>query len=914
MPPPKSKLKLNPSERETIRQWIAEGAAYEGHWAFEPLQSVPLPMPAQADRVRNGIDAFVQARLETQGWELGEETTKERLIRRVTFDLTGLPPSLAEIDAFLADHSPNAYESVVDRLLRSERYGERMATEWMDVARYSDSYGYQVDRDRHIWPWRDWVVRAFNENLPYDEFVTWQLAGDLLPNASRDQRLATTFNRLHSQKVEGGSVPEEFRVEYVSDRTHTFGTAFLGLTLECSRCHDHKYDPISQEEYYQLSSFFANIDEAGLYSYFTPSVPTPAMALTTAEQDAQLREIESALSALERELPKAQRTVETLSGQIGHYAFDERVEGKFPNLANPDIQADSSSANVLVPGKSGQAIRLTGDDPVNLKLGNFTRNQPFSISWWMSTPDVKERAVVFHRSRAWTDAASRGYEVLLEDGRLKWSLIHFWPGNAISIRTLEPLPTASWVHVGVSHDGSSRADGLKIFLNGAEATVEIVRDRLTKNITGGGGDHITIGERFRDRGFTDGLVDEFRVFERSLTGEEFRHLAGRGERPAQVTVAGTTEQLENLTEWREKRSALADSLQEIMVMRERAQPRQSYLLARGAYDAPTDPVEPQTPTALPPMNPSWPKNRLGLARWLTDPQQPLTARVTVNRYWQMFFGKGLVGTPEDFGSQASTPTHPELLDWLAHTFIQSGWDLKALVKQFVMSQTYRQTSIAPPGHREKDPENLLLARAPRYRLPAEMIRDNLLYASGLLVEKLGGPPVKPYEVAASFKPVAHEKGDGLYRRSLYTYWKRTSPAPVMIALGAPKRDVCMVKRELTASPLQAFVYMNDPQAVEAGWALAAELLASHGEDLSESLLTELFRRLTSRFPKPEELEILTRMVREQVAHFETREAEAIAFLKTGETPMPGDANPTQLAALTAVTTSLLAYDDCVMKR
>ncbi|MFT5190699.1 MAG: hypothetical protein ACI9DF_005387 [Verrucomicrobiales bacterium] len=910
MPPPDSKLKLSDPEKETLRRWISEGATYDQHWSFRTLKDTPLPEVKEAQRARNGIDRFIEDRLEKEGWHLGEDAPKERLIRRATFDLTGLPPAADEIDAFLADTSDKAYEHLVDRLLRSERYGERMASEWLDVARYSDSFGYQVDRDRFVWPWRDWVIKAFNENLSYDQFITWQLAGDLLPNATHEQILATTFNRLHSQKVEGGSVPEEFRIEYVADRTHTFGTAFLGLTLECSRCHDHKYDPLAQKEYYQFSSFFANVDEAGLYSYFTDSIPTPTMLLPTDEQSVELKKLESDILVAETKAVSGEKiTVAALSGAVAHFSFDERVDGKFPNAVNVESTATSSGANTLVDGKLGKALKLTGDDAVNLPLGNFTRNQSFSVSWWMQMPDVKERAVVFHRSRAWTDAASRGYEVLLEDGRLTWSLIHFWPGNAISIKTAEPLETGAWLHASVTYDGSSRADGLKIYLDGKEASVEVVRDQLTKNITGGGGDNITIGERFRDRGFAGGLVDDFRVFERALSRQEIAFLSGKAEKPIEIAVAETAA----LKELREKRSKLVDGMQEIMVMQETAPPRQSYLLGRGAYDAREEPVKSETPAALPPMAEGLPRNRLGLARWLTDSQQPLTARVTVNRYWQMFFGKGLVGTPEDFGSQGSLPTHPELLDWLAYRFMDQGWDLKGLVKEMVLSQTYRQTSVATAEQRARDPGNVLLARAPRYRWAAEMIRDNILFTSGLLVEKAGGPPVKPYEVAASFKPVDHEKGPGLYRRSLYTYWKRTSPAPVMIALDAPKRDVCMVKRVATATPLQAFVYMNDPQAIEAARTMAAALLEEYKAS-REGGLKDLFRRMTSRVPGARELEVLQRMLTEQETHFKTRLEQATAYLSTGESPIPEGADVQTLAAWAVVINSLMAYDDCIMKR
>ena len=914
MPPPETKISLTTAEKETLTQWIKEGANYDDHWSFRPLAEIVVPKVDSNVRVRTDIDRFVQARLEAQSWELGEDASKERLIRRVTFDLTGLPPTPSEVDAFLADTEPKAYERLVERLFESEHHGERLAAEWMDVARYSDSYGYQVDRDRQVWPWRDWVIQAFNENLPYDDFITWQLAGDLLPNASKDQILATTFNRLHSQKVEGGSVPEEFRIEYVADRTHTFGTAFLGLTLECSRCHDHKYDPISQKEYYQFSSFFANIDEAGLYAYFNNSVPTPTLLLPNEKQEREIAANAAAISVAEATLFAAEPTsVEALSGQIGHFTFDERVDGKLPNQYKPDKPATSSNANKLISGKRGQAISLTGDDAVNLKLGNFSRNQPFSLAWWMKASELAERAVIVHRSRAWTDAASRGYEVLLENGHLRWSLIHFWPGNAISVRSTTLIAPDTWVHVSVTSDGSSRADGLKIYVDGKISTVEVVRDELTKNITGGGGDEIALGERFRDRGFRGGTIDDFRVFERAITRDEVAYLSGQAEKPSTVKVQGTEAQRNALKELRDQRSKLIDPIQEIMVMKETAQPRQSYLLARGAYDARTDPVSPETPEALPPMDSGLPKNRLGLAQWLTSPNQPLTARVTVNRYWQMLFGKGLVATPEDFGSQASAPTHPKLLDWLAYEFIQSDWDVRDLIRQMVLSQTYRQTSKASPELQAKDPENVWLARAPRYRLAAEMIRDNALAVSGLLVGQLGGRSVKPYEVAASFKPVAHAKDAGLYRRSLYTYWKRTSPAPVMIALDAPKRDVCAVKRANTATPLQAFVYLNDPQAIEAARSLATKLLEKHADN-QETLFTEMFRRMTSRQPKSAEIRVLESMFTEQQDYFSSHPKEAKAYLETGEAPLAKDLPLPKLAAITVVANSLMAYDDCIMKR
>ncbi|MCH8924484.1 MAG: DUF1549 domain-containing protein, partial [Planctomycetes bacterium] len=671
------------------------------------------------------IDRFVLARLDRAGMSPSGETSPERLIRRVTFDLTGLPPTLQEIDAFLADKSDDAYEKLVERLLEKPAFGERMAADWLDVARYSDSYGYQVDRDRYVWPWRDWVIKAFNTNMPYDEFVTWQLAGDLLPEATDEQILATTFNRLHPQKVEGGSTPEEFRVEYVADRNHTFGTAFLGLALECCRCHDHKFDPIEQAEYYQLYAFFNTVDEAGLYSYFTSSVPTPTLLMTDTATKGRIVDVK-------KRIAQAERSLADLPGRR-QKAFEAWLSSR-PKSADPpgrvayqDFEKFKSGANKSVPGRIGKAVKLTGDDAVGIGAGNFRRFDPFSVALWMNTPDEKKRAVVFHRSRAWTDAGSRGYQLLIEDGRLSASLIHFWPGNAIRVRTREKIPTAKWLHVTVTYDGSSRADGLRIFINGKPAECDVVRDHLYKNITGGGGNNIAIGERFRDRGFTNGLVDEFQVFNRQLAPIEVaqlhngKALADALAAPADKLTAKTREsllafylanfdaqykaQLAAVRKVREERSRTVDGIREMMVMREMAQPRQTFLLKRGAYNMPAQRVTAGTPAVLPPFPAGQPNNRLGLARWLTGDDHPLTARVAVNRLWQMCFGAGLVRTPEDFGSQGQPPTHPLLLDWLARDFIQHDWDVKRLIKLMVTSATYRQASSAPPNVLARDPQN-----------------------------------------------------------------------------------------------------------------------------------------------------------------------------------------------------------------
>ncbi|MCA9028634.1 MAG: DUF1549 domain-containing protein, partial [Planctomycetaceae bacterium] len=769
MPPENARGSLSPDEIDLIRRWIEQGAEYSGHWSFQPVKMVTVPDVGDTSWPNCEIDQFILRRLREEGLEPADTASRETLIRRLTFDLTGLPPTLKEIDDFLADESPDAYERVVDRLLASDHYGERMTADWLDVARYSDTYGYQVDRDRFVWPWRDWVIRAFNTNMSYDEFITEQLAGDLLPDATDDQILATTFNRLHPQKVEGGSVPEEFRIEYVTDRTQTVATAFLGLTLECARCHEHKYDPIQHREYYELTAFFDNIDEAGLYSYFTESIPTPTLALADDATKAKLTELSTLVQQAETQLSDIAASAgerfdvwldnrQKQSQETEERAGDSAVAqpstlnsqpSLIPGLVKHlDFEEQLDGPNVSVPGIDGKAVKLTGDDKIDVGIGNFPRHEPFSVALWMNTPNLKERAVIYHRSGAWTDAASRGYELLIEEGRLSAALIHFWPGNAIRVMTHEPLAIGQWVHVAVTYDGSSRTDGLRIYVDGQLAETAVVRDRLTKEIQGGGGDNIAIGERMRDRGFTDGLVDEFQVFHRQLTPVEVAQIHDgkslsdllncptedlNDEQSAKLfeyylsTIDPEhTSQLAALQSARLDLTKQQNALQEIMVMEEMAERRPSYVLKRGQYDARGEQVRADTPEAFPPFPEDAPHNRLGLARWLTNGEHPLTARVAVNRYWQLIFGNGLVRTPEDFGSQGQMPTHPELLDWLAGDFMTHGWDVKRLLKQFVMSATYQQSSSPGDEAVHRDPENRLWSHMSSHRLPAEMLRDNAL--------------------------------------------------------------------------------------------------------------------------------------------------------------------------------------------
>jgi hypothetical protein len=820
------------------------------------------------------------------------------------------------------------------------------------------------------------VIKAFNQNMPWDQFVTWQLAGDLLPGATDEQVLATAFNRLHAQEAEGGSIEEEYRINYVNDRVTTFGTAFLGLTMECARCHDHKYDPISQKEFYSLGAFFQNIDEAGLYSFFTKSAPTPAMWLPDAAHrekfsaaTAAVHDAEGKLASLREQRRAAFTTWLTQNaaapavagGELAHFSFDVREIAPPPakkpltpaNPADPApapvpieeavmTTAEKTPAgfryassltasdyaltpkeNISVPGRSGLAVKLTGDHAITTKIGNFHRHEPFSLALWLQTPDVKERAVVLHRSRAWTDAASRGYELLVEEGKLKWSLIHFWPGDAISIRTVEPVAVGEWVHVTVSNDGSSRAAGLKIFVNGRPVRTEVIRDHLTKNITGGGGDFIALGERSRDRGFKDGLVDELRVFTRALTPLEVREVfapgtsGGRDEAWFDTYLANHDtpyrDQLAALTAARAAQTKLADEAKEIMVMRELPEPKPAYVLNRGEYDQRGERVFAGTPAALPPFPDDQPRNRLGLARWLTEPRHPLLARVTVNRFWQSLFGRGLVKTVDDFGSQSEQAEYPELLDWLAGEFVRLDWNVKALLKTIVLSETYRQRSFATPATMADDPENIWLARGPRHRLPAEMIRDQALAASGLLVEKIGGPPVFTYDIPESFKPAPAGKGEQLYRRSVYTFWRRNGPAPILEAFDVPNRVVCVARRDTTNTPLHAFVLLNGPQFVEAARVLAERLHREFGGH-PDQLVEQAFHRLASRPPDARERTVLTRMYQEQLTWFRARPDDAAAYVGIGDTPPDPTLPAPAIAAAATVVNTLMNHDAFVVKR
>jgi len=945
MPPSDSGKSLSAEEIRLLKEWIDAGAEFEPHWAFVAVpQEVPEPHVADPERwIRNGVDAFVLRRLQKEKLRPATEATRERWLRRVTFDLTGLPPTLDEIDAFRDDTSDDAFEIVVNRLLESPACAERIAADWLDAARYADTFGYQADRDMHVWPWRDWVIRSFQQNRSYRDFLVWQIAGDMLPDATTEQRLATTFNRLHRQTNEGGSIEAEFRVEYVADRVRTMGNAMLGLSLECCRCHDHKYDPITMQNYYGLQSIFNNIDEHGLYSHFTETAPTPALLLYEGDQEQRHRKLLEAIRRKSDELAGLSKSlIPPRSKRDSAAETSQTVPPPKPTLTENFDQAKAAGDQQFVPGASGaeddKAIRFGGDDAfVPKDAPQLSRTSPFTLSVKVRPEEHSRRMVVVHQSRAAEDSAFRGFSLLLDKGHPTASLIHFWPGNAIRIRASQAVPLNEWSTLSVSYDGSSRASGLRLFVNGRQVETETIRDRLTRDIIHRkewgdydvGNARLALGARFRDVGFRNGAVDDLQVFVEQLSAVQIAVLAGV--EPPDDEEASNEHWL--LTESAEYRSAFAElqklreaenelvgQVRQIMVMKEMPRRRPTFVLARGAYDAPTAAVSPGGPETIFAWPEEYPRNRLGFAQWIVDERNPLTARVAVNRFWRLFFGRGLVATTEDFGSQGDVPTHPELLDWLARRFMDAGWDVRELCRTIVLSATYRQSSTPADAQTwSADPQNLLLARGPRHRLSAEQLRDNALAVSGLLVRKVGGPSVFPYQPAGLWsesgtgKRYSQSKGEGLYRRSLYTFWRRTAPPPSMTTFDAPSREFCLTRRERTATPMQALTLLNDPQFVEAARVLAARLLTKHPED-EAAQVRDAFRWLTSRQPTEQELDVLAELLTNQREHFTRHADETRQYVSIGDAPLENELNIADHAALTAVVQALMNFDECVTKR
>ncbi|QDV44854.1 Planctomycete cytochrome C [Stieleria neptunia] len=999
MPPPASNLSLTEKEKRTLKRWIDEGAVYADHWAFTPLpETEAVPSPHEVEWCRETLDRFVLSRLQREELLPNPPAAPRRWLRRVTLDLTGLPPTPAEMQAFdqalAADdhrgHQDEVYQAVVDRLLQSSGFGEHLAVSWLDAARYADSYGYQSDKLNTQWPYRDWVVEALNQNLPYDQFLTWQLAGDLLPDATRQQKLATAFNRIHRLNNEGGAVFEEWRIENVADRVHTFGTAVLGLTLECCRCHDHKYDPIPMRDYYSLSAFFNSIDESGVYDR-TEKVPCPSLLLPTAEQEATLQAARDQLRIAEQQYaatlkrseqrfaswkPESddQPTIADLRLAIGFDVdFDNTIKDVYhpsqsdrswtsmsplqdvvdcsiprldPRIASDgkDVGADQAAdsldntggdqsnagpARIDVPRR---AIALDGERGVTTHgVPSFDRWTAFSVV--VTLRDVQRtpyRSVIAHHTRG-TDCGYNGWDLTIENGHLESRMARVWPGNAMAVRTIAPIPADSWHQVTATYDGSSRAAGLRLYLDGELLETEILRDRVKKqaNVVVDHGGEFVVGQRFRDRGFAGGLIDDVRVYDRALTAPELKHLAtGAPIRPTKDYFASaidppSREAMQVLTAARKAVVMAEEAMNEIPIMEEMQHARPAYVLARGQYDAPKNEdtrVDRDTFSQFGlPFPDDAPRDRLGLARWVTDPRNPLTGRVAVNRLWGSFFASPLVATPENFGLQGELPTHPELLDWMARDFVDHGWDVKRLCRQIVLSSTYRQDSRVSAEKLQRDPDNVLLARGPSNRLSAEQIRDLALAASGLMDKQQGGPPVSPYQPGADLwresngmsPPYQQSVGTALYRRSLYSVWKRTAPLPNMLALDATTREVCTMERSRTNTPLQALVLMNDVQFVEAARALA-ESVMGESDDMARIQLA--FAKLTGRRADENEVTHLVSLLEQEQTYFGEHPQRAAELVAIGQSPSSQDAPVPHLAAMTIVCQAIMNLDATVWKR
>ena len=990
MPTPASHLELSDYEKALLVRWIDQGAEWKPHWSFSAATMPALPPMAAHDQTAHPIDRFVGARLRERGLEPRPQAAKDVLIRRVSLTLTGLPPTPEEVDAYVGDPSPDAYERLVDRLQASPAYGERMAADWLDIARFADTHGYQDDVPRDMSPWRDWVIAAFNRNMPVDQFITWQLAGDLLPGATREQRLATAFNRHHMQSQEGGIVPEEYRVEYVADRVQTLGRALLGVTLECARCHDHKYDPVTQREYFQLYSFFNSINEGGQAPY--SGMASPTVILPSPEADARLAALRAELAPIETAVAidapiydagfdRWLRSGAHASAQPGsdglvvHLPLDDMRPGKilvkdkegkgtlrpmltFANLGSSRTLAflggDEDRAPETIPGRIGGAQRLRGDSEIKAPEGAafFERHQPFSLATWFRIEKAGTAGPLITRSGSFANGY-RGYLVRLEpDGTFTAALHHVAPDDSIEIRTTDPVAPSQWRHLALTYDGSSRAAGVRVLLDGKVVKTRTVVDNLHRSLINSGiegrqmsGSPLglrlgSVGELSKES-LRDVAVDDFRAYERQLSDLEVTSLAtGADALPSALAAASESAaardrarlrqhyvlrvdatfkaRLEAATALRGEQNTILTAQPSVMAMRELPSPRPTFVLARGAYDAPTDAVGPGTPAAILPFDPKLPRNRLGLAQWLLSPANPLTARVYVNRYWAMAFGRGLVATAEDFGSQGQMPSHPELLDWLATTLVKSGWDAKALQKQILMSATYRQSSLVDGQARAADPENIWLARGPSFRMPVEQVRDTALAASGLLVRRIGGPSVYPYQPAGLWESLAagakypQSTGEGLYRRSLYTAWKRAAPPPSAIGFDASERLTCIVTRQRTNTPQQALILLNDPQFVESARMLAEQVVRQGSTPVQRATLA--FRKVITRAPSSSEIAHLVGLYATTRARFAGAPDTAVALLATGERPRDPTLDPVEVAAWTMVASTIMNLDEAVTTR
>ncbi|PXA04029.1 hypothetical protein DDZ13_08265 [Coraliomargarita sinensis] len=952
MPPIEStKEALDENEKSIIKRWIAQGAEYKTHWSFIPPEKSGLPAVDNKQWVKNELDHYILEKIESMGTGPSAMADKATLIRRVTLDLTGLPPTPEEVDAFLEDDSPFAYEKVVDRLLKSPHYGERMALDWLDVSRYGDTNAHHVDLIRTSWPWRDWVIRAFNENKPYDEFIVEQLAGDLLEDPTMDQVLATSFNRNHPITNEGGAIDEEYLVEYAADRVHTVSTAFLGMTMACARCHDHKFDPVSIDEYYSFLSFFNSIDEVGLEAQDAKKAEgyRPYMYIAPNEDDQQ------ALNATKQSLVQIK---DAISGVAWHEEFNRLVESyelDWKHLTPAYRHAFWNGEKVSGPNYKYLKINST------LEELEERRKEAGRLEFDISLKDAPEGAdlVMVHFYGLEFDKIGNSRDLDTAEGKAIVSEfdLHMVKGPEESPEIVKTLgvaehwssdsalgmarpaanafdddPATAWVQ-----SPSDRALVFMLRLDEALPSTEeqghlrlafqLEKDSLLPIQTSMVHVYVAKGQQTLKH-----MAEQVRPFSLTATAPQRVRNRHKEQFALEWSVSKGAHASEMLAEWgatTDRHYLLQQNAIRVAVMQEKDEPTPTFVLDRGAYDSPLKdrPVDRVVPEALGEMDPDYPKNRLGLAYWLIDEDNPLTARVTVNRYWQLIFGNGLVRTAEDFGFQGELPTHPELLDYLAVDFMESGWDVKALMRKIVLSATYRQQSVRRPEFDLADPENRYLSWFPRRRLPAEFIRDNALAASGLLVPKVGGPSVKPYQpdglwLEKTMRPNSNtgkfvrDDGEDLYRRGMYTFWKQVAPPPQMEAFDAPSREVCVIKRNNTNTPMQALVLLNDVTFLEASRAMASRVmdeLPGEWETTLNDRLVRSYRYLTGRRPSEQSMEVLKNLTLESYKAFAADSEKAEGFLSYGESPIDEDADTVELATLAYTASAIMNLDKTITR-
>jgi hypothetical protein len=960
MPPPETKKRLTAEQKETLVRWIQEGAEYQAHWSLiAPARPTPPSSTANAEWVRNPIDAFILAKLESAGLAPAAEADRRTLARRAALDLTGLPPTPEQVEEFLADQSADAYEKYVDRLLASPKWGEHRGRYWLDAARYGDTHGIHMDNFREMWSYRDWVIKAFNQNMPFDQFTVENLAGDLLPEPTLEQQIGSGFNRCNITTSEGGAIDEEYAVLYTRDRTDTTAQVWLGLTAGCAVCHDHKFDPLSQREFYELSAFFNNTTQKpmdGNVKDTPPIVTVPAEAdlprwealaklVPTAEQ-AVTAHHEQARPLFDAWLARSQRQdIETWIPSAGLQLLAPLNDGGDEIAFSVDGAKASSPRNATVEwreGKTGpQAAYLNQGAALEVAgAGDFEGDQAFTAAAWVKLPGNDASGSIIARMD--DGNGFRGWDMWIEGRRIGAHIVNKWPENALKVVTGDPLPADEWVHVAITYDGTRKASGVKVFVNGLLRPTNVTADSLTE--TTRTTVPLKVGQRHNSSPLSGVTVEDVRIYARALADSEATSLANAAifaaviAAPVEKRDAASVESLygwwlANADEEGKRLAAERDALirerSDIQargtiahVMHEQPEPAKAYILNRGEYDQRLDEVKPDTPEFLPAFPDDLPRNRLGFAQWLMRADHPMTARVTVNRFWQEVFGQGLVRTAGDFGVSGEIPSHPELLDWLAVEFRESGWDVKQFFKLLVTSAAYRQSAATTPEKLELDPDNRLLSRGPRFRMDAEMVRDCALAASGLLSPKIGGPSVKPYQPPGVWEAVAMtvsntkdyqpDSGEALYRRSMYTFWKRSAPPASMDLFNAPNREGCTVVRERTNTPLQALVTLNDPQFVEAARQLAQRALLESAPSFRHRL-SFVAGRLLARDFTPAEQAVIEQSL-DQLAEFYAAHAdETEKLLTVGESKADATVPRAELAAWTMVVNQLMNLDETLNK-